>query len=208
MSLILERKNPASYLGVWKMEETVEEMLSLFLVSAFYRDEIQKFASDKRRKEWLAVRVLLAQMLGEEKHIAYQESGKPYLIDHSFYISISHTKDYVAVILSEKSSVGIDIECFRDKVCHLSHRFVRDDERAFPYNGIDTWSLLLHWSAKEAIYKCIKDADPEFLKIRLSPFEPQSEGVVEAKEFWTPQSRTMLVSYLIHDDFVLTWLID
>mgnify|MGYP000016543064 CR=1 FL=1 len=63
------------------------------------------------RLEWLAVRVLLYTLSGEEKEIAYHPSGKPYLADASASLSISHTKGYVAVVLGLPGrEVGIDIE--------------------------------------------------------------------------------------------------
>ena len=85
-----------------------------------------------RKLEWLAVRVLLYTMLGEEKEIHYYSNGGPYLADGSFSISISHTKGYVAVLLSEPGKrVGIDIECYSERVRKVAHKFMREDEKKF-----------------------------------------------------------------------------
>ena len=64
-----------------------------------YREGMRRFTAAHRRLEWLAVRVLLYTLSGEEKEIAYHPSGKPYLADDSASLSISHTKGYVAVVL-------------------------------------------------------------------------------------------------------------
>ena len=48
-----------------------------------YREGMRRFTAAHRRLEWLAVRVLLYTLSGEEKEIAYHPSGKPYLADDS-----------------------------------------------------------------------------------------------------------------------------
>lgn len=85
--------------GIWKADETVEELLALLPHKEKYEADICGFTANSRKLERLAVRVLLYEMLGEEKEIGYRSSGKPYLADGSASISISHTKGYVAVLL-------------------------------------------------------------------------------------------------------------
>lgn len=66
-------------------------------------------------------------MLQEDKEIGYSSEGKPHLTDNSSFISISHTKGYVAVILSSVAPVGIDIEQYgqRVKECTIVYPFRR-----------------------------------------------------------------------------------
>lgn len=92
MALFLQHQGEDCHWAVWKLEETLEELLSLLPDSRKYRQEVEKFSSAHRRLEWCAVRVLLYTILGVEKEIRYQDSGKPYLADKSFSLSISHTK--------------------------------------------------------------------------------------------------------------------
>ena len=40
--------------------------------------EMQRFTSDRRKLEWLSVRVLLYSMLQEDKEIGYSSEGKPH----------------------------------------------------------------------------------------------------------------------------------
>lgn len=150
MALFLQHQGEDCHWAVWKLEETLEELLSLLPDSRKYRQEVEKFSSAHRRLEWCAVRVLLYTILGVEKEIRYQDSGKPYLADKSFSLSISHTKGYVAVILGDiNKEVGIDIEQYGERVRKVAHKFVRDDELPGAYEGTDTWGMLLHWSAKK-----------------------------------------------------------
>lgn len=210
MALFLEHREIFCQLAVWKMEESVEELLNLFPSSskAFYEKEIQQFTAEHRRREWLSVRALLFTLLGEVKRIGYEPSGKPYLEDGSYYVSFSHTKGYVALILSCKAPVGIDIEQYGQRIHRVVSRFMRSDEQAFPYQEDVTWGLLLHWSAKEAIYKCMKNADADLRKLRLAHFVPQMEGQFQAQEYVTERKQLFRVGYYISISFVLTWVME
>ena len=56
--------------GVWKVDETVEQLRSMFHQFSIYEEAFTRFSSDKRKQEWLAVRVLLKELCGgEEKEI-------------------------------------------------------------------------------------------------------------------------------------------
>ena len=158
MGLFLQHKTVDMQWVVWKMEESLDTLFSLLpdarRVSC--EQEMQRFTSDRRKLEWLSVRVLLYSMLQEDKEIGYSSEGKPHLTDNSSFISISHTKGYVAVILSSVAPVGIDIEQYGQRVKRVYDRFIRSDERVEPYQGDETWSMLLHWSAKETIFKSME----------------------------------------------------
>ena len=112
MALYLQHREDGIQWAVWKMEEPLDVLLSLLpntrKISS--EKELPRFTSERRKMEWLSVRVLLYSMLQEDKEIVYSSEGKPFLSDHSFYISISHTKGYVAVGLHSLDPVGIDIE--------------------------------------------------------------------------------------------------
>ena len=145
MGLFLQYKTVDMQWAVWKMEESLDTLFTLLpdarRVSC--EQEMQRFTSDRRKLEWLSVRVLLYSMLQEDKEIGYSSEGKPHLTDNSSFISISHTKGYVAVILSSVAPVGIDIEQYGQRVKRVYDRFIRSDERVEPYQGDETWSMLL-----------------------------------------------------------------
>lgn len=207
MGLYLQQKSEELQWAVWKMEEDLDSLFSLMpdARKASLEQELQRFTSDHRKLEWLSVRVLLYAMLQEDKRIEYSTEGKPYLSDHSLFISISHTKGYVAVILSPVAPVGIDIEQYGQRVQRVADRFIRPDERIEPYLGDKTWSMLLHWSAKETIFKCMENADADLRKLCLSHFIPQEKGVFSVREYVTDLQQNFAVDYRITPDFVLTW---
>lgn len=193
--------------AVWKTEETADVLLSFLPVKQqeACRVGMERFTALSRKLEWLSVRVLLYTVLQEEKDIAYTPEGKPFLADHSYFISISHTRGYVALALSKSGPLGIDIEQYGKKVHRVAERFVRSDESVCPYQGDDTWSLLLHWSAKEAVYKRMEHPDADLCKLRLLPFVPQRQGTFCVQEEMTTLRRQFDVGYQIHSGFVLTW---
>lgn len=207
MGLYLQYKSEETYWSVWKMEEDLDALLSLLpdTRKTSLEQELQRFTSEHRKLEWLSVRVLLYTMLQEDKAIEYSTEGKPYLSDRSFFISISHTKGYVAVILNPVAPVGIDIEQYGQRVHRVTDRFIRPDEKVEPYLGDKTWSMLLHWSAKETIYKCMENADADLRKLCLSHFIPQEEGEFSVREYATELQQQFTVGYRITPDFVLTW---
>lgn len=206
MAIYVERIEDTVRWGVWKMDESVEELLALLPIREPYEEGLGRFTALHRKLEWLSVRVLLYQLLGKTVEIAYEPSGKPYLVDHSHFISISHTKGYVAVILSTVSEVGIDIEQYGPRIHKVAHKFMRDDEVVTPYNDDSTWSLLLHWSAKEVMFKCMDAAEVDFREhLRIEPFHLQEQGVLTAHEYRTELRQHFQISYLLYPDFVLTW---
>ena len=210
MGLFLQHKTKDIHWAIWKMEESQESLLTL--LPAFRRisceQEMQRFTSERRKMEWLSVRVLLYSMLQEDKEIIYSSEGKPSLGDHSFFISISHTKGYVAVMLASSVPVGIDIEQYAQRVHKVCDRYVRPDEQVESYQGDITWGLLLHWSAKEAVFKRMENADADLRKLRLTHFIPQEEGTFQVQELVTAQQELYSVGYRICPDFVLTWTLN
>ncbi|MBP1593794.1 MAG: 4'-phosphopantetheinyl transferase superfamily protein [Bacteroidetes bacterium] len=72
--------------GIWKMEETEDNLLSLFSDPSQIIEKMQHLSAKGRRLEWLSVRALLKSLCGEEKQIEYYPSGMPYLSDQSFNI--------------------------------------------------------------------------------------------------------------------------
>ena len=121
-------------------------------------------------------------------------------------ISISHTKGYVAVLLGDpKKEVGIDIEYYSGRVRKVAHKFMRADEQESLFRGTETWSLLLHWSAKETMFKCMNASDVDFREhLHVMPFIVDEQGVFSAAEYRTAEKRNFQIHYYLFSDFVLT----
>ena len=127
MALLYKQLSPLH--GVWKMEESSDELLGMLEHKADYSSFLERVSAEKRRQERFASRVLLKELLGEEVRVDYHSTGAPFLACVPLYISISHTKDYVAVIL-DKRPTGIDIEYRSDRILKIRSRFMNPEEEA------------------------------------------------------------------------------
>lgn len=202
--LIYTEENKGCKWGIWKMEETPELLLSQLTNKEDLIRFIDSTTSPARVFERIAVRVLLKTLLGEEKTISYQSNGKPYFEDRSVNISISHTKDYVAIILSQSPLLGIDIEYTSDRVKRIRTRFISDMEYIDPEN--ETLHLLLHWSAKETMYKALSREKIDLKNnFHIRKFTPQNQGFFEAQETFTEDSLNFRIQYIVTDDYVVTY---
>lgn len=203
--LYLKKKIGKTLLGIWQVEETCEE-LSSTLLHQEWLCSISKVQSVSRKREMLATRVLLKELLGEEKEICYYDSGKPYLSDGSYQISISHTKRYVAVVLDRDNTLGLDIEQRTDKIFKVRDRVVSSSDFIDPAN--EQVHLLLHWSAKEAMFKYLDAEGVDFRSnLHIKDFKPQSEGVFEASESKTDKGQFFDAHYMVNEEFVLVCLL-
>lgn len=184
------------------------ELLELLGNQEKYLTPLQQITSEHRKREWLSVRLLLKELLQEEKEIAYTSLGKPYLTDQSYHISISHTKGYVAVILDLHRPVGIDIEQVSLRIHKIRQRFVNFQEETYLVPEKETIHLLLYWSAKESIFKALGDEGVDFkTQLHIEAFRPES-GVMSsfsANETKTEQRHSFYVYYLVQPDYVLTF---
>ncbi len=113
------------------------------------REYIEGLRSQRRKQEVTSWRAALRRELGCEAEIRYNEVGAPYMVDYEGYISVSHSRESVAVMISERRC-AVDIEsCSRDFE-RVASRYVRAEERKLQ---CDLPLLPLIWSAKETLYK-------------------------------------------------------
>jgi phosphopantetheinyl transferase len=193
-------------MGVWKVNESADELLSLLTqtpANFLFPEEIH---TESRKTEWLAVRVLLKELLGEETLIAYHASGAPFLPGKDLCISISHTKGYVAVLLLEKPPAGIDIEYRANRILNVRRRFISPEEDSHIDPANEAAHLLIYWCAKEALFKMLGQNEVDFAKhIRVAPFPYNQSGSLTITETRTPQAASCSLSYLVDNDFVLVY---
>ncbi|MCD8176076.1 MAG: 4'-phosphopantetheinyl transferase superfamily protein [Tannerellaceae bacterium] len=203
---LLFKQTDTTIRGVWKIEENVEELLACFADPVPYITSLKEKKSDSRQKEWLAVRVLLKELTGKELCIAYHTNGAPYLTDSPYYISISHTKEYVAIILHPEYPVGIDIEYISERVCKIRDRFMSPEEIRAVDPANEVCHLLLYWCAKETLFKVIGKEEVDFREmLHIEPFPYRTSGEFTGYETCTSLHKKYVIHYLVTDGFVLTY---
>ena len=203
MPLILKQEEESCTLGVWQMDESIEQLCSL-LPEAVCREAETRFTAEHRCREWLSVRLLLQTLMGKPVTVYYYPTGRPYL-QEGLSLSISHTKNQVAVLLGE-GKLGVDVEQYSDRVGRIIKRFVRNDECPSPYEDNPIWGWLLHWCAKEVMYKMLDLEGVDLLEhLQVLPFTTDKEGVMQAREYKTAEHQEFLIHYRLFPDFVLAW---
>lgn len=202
-----EHTGNGGLLGIWKTDESCDDLL-LLLPEKMRMDavgHVKNLHSQRRAIEWLSTRILLFMMLGKEKTIRNNSNGKPYLEDGTYQISISHTMGYVAILIHETDPVGIDVEFRSERVSKVAEKFIGDNE--FIDLSQKTVHQLLHWSAKESLFKLMEETEIHFKHhLHIQPFTPAAKGTMTATETKTCRNNTFTVHYEVHPDYVLTWI--
>src|ERR1700741_5424441 len=118
--------------ALWKIEEEAESLYNQLQLNDAEKAYIESIGNGKRHLHWLGTRVLLRTMLNTSEYIdcRVDEHGKPYLVDLPYQISLSHSFDYAAVMISKSKAIGIDIELISPKVERIAHKFLKKNELA------------------------------------------------------------------------------
>jgi phosphopantetheinyl transferase len=136
-------------------------------------------------------------------------SGKPYLSNFPHHISLSHSYDYAAVMVSKNKVVGIDIEFIKDKIERIAHKFLGKAELNFIQENDRIDQLYVTWCAKEAIYKLHGKKNISFLEhIKLEPFEYPGSGSFVALLNAGSRQRKFRVHYEKFNGYMIGFVAD
>lgn len=171
---------PDGIIGIWNLNDSVDELYKHCQLSDSEKLKFDSLIAERRKKEFLATRLLLHKLLGKNQQINYEEVGKPFLKSSSKNISISHSADFVTIFISERN-IGIDVEQTTRNIDKVAKRFIHPKEQEF-IETLENQQLakILFWSAKEAIFKCSRSQGILFNKqICIKPFLLKTEGDFE-----------------------------
>lgn len=177
---LVYRKNLVDHciLGIWEITETEQYFLDQLV---FWPEEQEYLNQIKGRKrvEWLAVRQLVHTLSERDIRgpILKDEYGKPYLKDSSFFISMSHTKGFAAVIAAPYP-VGVDIQERWSSILRLKNKFVGSTELSIVEHAEDEIGALhILWGTKEGLYKAYGRRKIDFkMHLFVDPFEIKASG--------------------------------
>lgn len=168
---------------IWEATESPEWM-RLQLPPAVEVPAALAHKPPRRQLEWLTSRYLLQQLAPGDMCLK-AATGKPYLDSRSRSISISHSRQYVAVVAHE-AEVGLDIQVETPQVERVAQKFVNASEWAWVRTAAASQHrYLLHviWGAKEAMFKAYGLGSVDF----------RAHLTVEAL-YWTPDGGTTRAS--------------
>ena len=184
MALFLTKDldDPAhSRVGVWKITESEAELRTMTSIPSDELEEISYIKNESLRKQRLAVRALLDAMFEEKVYLSHHDNGKPYIENNAINISITHTDQYVAVILNEEDEVGIDCESLNRDFSAVEKKALSDEEIGDLEDEQKNEQLAIYWCAKQAIFKLTSQYDVDFAEqIQIDGFRYRNEGELSA----------------------------
>ena len=204
-----ENINDDTAIALWRITENPEELEQQLQLKEHEMILLRSLSGEKRNLHWLATRVLLRKMLNTDDYIDCQadENGKPILINHPHHISLSHSYDYAAVMVSKTKKVGIDIEIIKTKIDRVKHKFLAANELAFINSENAVEHLYACWCAKEALYKLNGKKETSFRDhIHLSSFNYQEAGEIEATIEKSTHQDTFTVKYQKFENYLLGYV--
>ena len=193
-------------LGIWEIRETYDELRSRLSLESEEVKTLEGFRNQNRKLEWLSVRTLINELTGKNSRIIYNEDHKPFLLENSSYISISHSYNYTSILLSRFKRVGIDLEYMSHRISGISDRFINEKERITRSENLLRYHLYIHWCAKEALYKI---CDKKFINFKqnltIKPFKPKDEGTITGTVDNIYGIDSYTLNYRKIDNYVLVW---
>ncbi len=212
MALYLKKEldNDAT-IYVWHITETEDELRNSTQIPDNELEDLTFIKSEARRRERLAVRALLNTIFDDERvYLGHHDNGRPYLQNLATEISISHTNDYVAIIVHPDEDQGIDIERLDRDFSAVEKKALSEDEIEDLSERKRSLQLAIYWCAKEAIYKRMSISGVDFAEqIEIERFNPHDDGELEAT--FTHKDGTEVefeLEYMIFDNHAMVWVVD
>ena len=181
MPIILEKQyENNTYLAVWRITESHDELQAM-LPSAILTDaELASIRHPQKQVEFFCSRLsikFLTNSLGiQYLGIKKDEFGKPYLVGTHWQFSLTHTNEYISVLMHETKPLGIDMEKPSEKLLRIAHKYLSESESIDADSDLD--KLSIYWSAKEALYKLYGKRKVFFNEnLLISPFKKNQQVI-------------------------------
>lgn len=207
--LTLERISSTHQIAYSKVNYNNESKLFSELTKANMNlKELNKITNLSRKIEWMTIRSVLLSIHSDKDDIVYNANGKPFFKESKDHLSISHSKEMIAIAIDKNNITGIDIQYVSDKVAHIKHKFLNEEEQKRTTE--DPIELTYYWSIKEALFKVYgkKDAflkeNIEVTQIEFDDFGGKAKGTIQCNEHFS--------EHLLHlkrlDSYVIAYVVN
>jgi 4'-phosphopantetheinyl transferase len=204
MPVIFNQYQNTFRLALWSLNEPLSFFEEKTQLSAADKIKYSKIKNETRKKEWLAVRLLLHDTLGFWPQITYTETGKPLLQNHSRHLSISHSKSMVGILLCTSTHSGIDIEPLNRSIDKVAFRFLSEQEQQYIDSHPMKYSRIIYWCAKEAIFKAVNESNILFSK-QIFITEVTDMGTMQGT-FTSPKEQVNFnLNYIELEEHIIVW---
>jgi phosphopantetheinyl transferase len=189
-----------SKLVVWKISETRDELLSMITHGL----TMDKYLPENM--QWLASRALLVKLFpAHDVRLLKNKQNKPVLFVNNkpLNISITHSGNYAAVLISEILQTGVDLEKIDERINRVERKFMNEYESSFAQN---ITSKTIIWSAKETLFKLHYKNGIDFkYNLCIFGFKPHKKGMIKGLIELDETEMLCNISYLLFDNMVLTY---
>jgi 4'-phosphopantetheinyl transferase len=192
----------------WALWRITEDEKSLAQQIDAHEQVSDTVTNPQKRLEWLAGRVatkaVMKSLQRNFQGITKDEFGKPYLTGYDLQLSLSHSFPYVAVLVDEKGSVGIDLEQPKEKLLRIASRVHHENE--LMDLGTDIVKHCIYWCAKESLIKLHGRKDLIFAEnMFIEPFQRDEEGDITGKIIIGGTETLIPLHYIVYTNFVLVF---
>lgn len=192
-------------LGIWKITETKANFMNM-LGNHLIDPSKPTNPAENVGLHWYASRVLLQNLFDAHKiEIHKNEANKPTLFinDEKYFISISHSYEYVGIMFSRTHEIGLDIEKIDERINRVSRKFLNENEQLFAESKL---SKTLIWSAKESVYKWYGKKELDFKEhMQAYPFTAANKGIFNFKLSKNELEKEINIHYYLIDNYVITY---
>ena len=207
----IDRFDKKSFLSVWKITETEEELIKELSVPEDELKDILLSPSSKRRLERLAVRALINVSFDKRQYLGYEENNRPYLKNFPGDISITHAGEFACLYVHENMNTGVDIESLKRSFHAVEARILSPYEVSYLEEDEEEKQkqLCLIWCAKEAIYKVVNQRNVDFMKdIEVKKFSLKPKGKLSGKFINSEDNSKIKLTlhYKFIGDYALVWV--
>ena len=192
----------------WALWKITEDEKSLRQEIDAHERVSDTLTNPQKRLEWLAGRVATKAVMKSLQHtfqgITKDEFGKPYLTGYDLQLSLSHSFPYVAVLIDENGSVGIDLEQPKEKLLRIASRVHHENELVDL--GTDIVKHCIYWCAKESLIKLYGKKDLIFAEnMFIEPFQRKIEADITGKIIIGGIETLIPLHYIVYPNFVLVF---
>lgn len=167
-----------------------------------FPQEITHFSNlknDIRKKEFLGTRYL-RNKFDESLEIGYLTNGKPIFKNSNLNLSISHSKNYIGLVVAP-FSIGLDIEECHERIFKVRKRFLNEEECAL-FNEDSSQELTIAWSAKEALFKLNENDGLDFKSdLIITDWDKNSKITASMRE--NSEWKNVNVHLMIYENLVI-----
>jgi len=163
----------------------------------------------KRKIEKAGADFLLKAMLRNDMlSICNDESGQPRIQGAGGHISLSHSRNIIALQYSPAMPCGVDVQHFEERILRLKDKFLNAPELAFIETIPDAEKvkyITTCWSVKEVVYKIHGAGFIDYHEgFRIRPFRLSGEAI-RCDVSTAGIEETYTINYLIEKEYVIAY---